>query len=67
MREDKRTGISVRTDTLLVVATVNPVGHIKFAMPQFMKVDRHQCATTRRDANASAGTGSIQRAARRGG
>jgi len=40
----KRTGVAVCTDTLFVVASVNPLGQIKFATPPFQKVARHVCA-----------------------
>jgi hypothetical protein len=40
----KRTGVAVCTDRLFVVASVNPLGQIKFATPPFRKVERHECA-----------------------
>ena len=38
------TGVAVCTDTLAVVAWVNPLAQIKFATPPFQRVERHQCA-----------------------
>jgi len=38
-----KTGVAVCTDTLSVVAWVNPLAQVKFATPPFQKVERHQC------------------------
>ncbi|MFZ5893411.1 MAG: hypothetical protein ACOY0T_20285 [Myxococcota bacterium] len=38
-----KTGVAVCTDALFVVAWVNPLGQIKFGVPPFQKVERHQC------------------------
>ena len=37
-----KTGVAVCTDTLSVVAWVNPLAQIKFALPPFQQVERHQ-------------------------
>lgn len=39
----RRSGVAVVTDRLFVVAWVNPLGKIKFAVPPFQKIERHQC------------------------
>ena len=41
--EFAKTGVAVCTDTLSIVAWVNPLAQIKFATPPFQKVERHQC------------------------
>jgi hypothetical protein len=38
-----KTGVAVCTDTLSVVAWVNPMAQIKFAVPPLQKIERHQC------------------------
>src|SRR4051812_5617585 len=38
-----KAGVAVCTDTLSVVAWVNPLAQVKFAAPPFQKVERHQC------------------------
>ena len=38
-----KTGVAVCTDELSVVAWVNPLAQIKFAVPPFQKVERHEC------------------------
>jgi hypothetical protein len=64
--EFKQTGVAVCTDTLSVIAWVNPRAQIKFATPPFQRVERHQCVNNPCGATASAGGGSIPRAADRG-
>jgi len=39
-----KTGVAVVTDRCFVVAWVNPLGQIKFAIPPFDRVERHTCA-----------------------
>lgn len=42
-REFAKTGVAVCTDALSVVAWVNPMAQIKFAVPPLQKVERHEC------------------------
>jgi hypothetical protein len=42
-REFAKTGVAVCTDALSVVAWVNPMAQIKFAVPPLQKFERHQC------------------------
>ena len=38
-----KTGVAVVTDRCFVVAWVNPLSQIKFAVPPFERVERHTC------------------------
>ena len=38
-----KTGVAVVTDRCFVVAWVNPLGQIKFAVPPFERLERHTC------------------------
>jgi hypothetical protein len=37
------TGVAVVTDRLSIVAWVNPLAQIKFALPPYVKIERHLC------------------------
>lgn len=39
----RRTGVAVVTDRLFIVAWVNPLGQIKFALPPYSTIERHWC------------------------